>query len=313
MATPSTRASLTGWTSWARHPPSDLHKCKMDAKTFLRDIRAVEDVHEVLGLGSFSTVYACTVPHLGGRVAVKVSVSEAKALSREPDVMKNLQHPNLIQLLAVLHSLPICLAYPVYEGGTLAGLFRASHSEMMPGWQKRLKPASEVASAVAYLHERNIIHRDIKAANIFLTEVARAGDDGLLIMPPAVLGDMGFARVCEEGGELMSRCGSPYFVAPEAVEQRVKYNTKVDVYSLAVLVYSLATLSIFKYSSSDVTATAVKHMLKVSHGWRPCLEKMPGGQEGEALREAVRLGWSHDPNERISSSELVAMLNALVV
>jgi serine/threonine protein kinase len=293
---------------------SDLYKYKMDPKNFLKnDISGVSEVGQLLGQGAFSQVFACTIPSLGGVVALKVSMSECAATAKEATLSLELQHPGLIKLLAVLHHSPLCLAYAMCAGGTLAAFFQAHPREAMPEWEQRLKPASEVNHALSYLHERHIIHRDVKPANIFLTELCHVDESGRVSLPAAVLGDMGMARSFEpDQHDMMSRCGSPDYVAPEVYAgTSVSYDSKVDVFSLTVLIYNLMMLTI-SGNMRDLTATSMNRMLKVMRGFRPSLDGLPGGQKQDALRATIQAGWAHDPKDRPTSQELACMIDVMV-
>jgi serine/threonine protein kinase len=90
---------------------------------------------------------------------------------------------------------------------------------------------STLASAVKYLHEQGIIHRDIKLENIFITE------DGKV-----KLGDLGMSKVLGKEDELIStRVGTPVYFAPEVIQNQL-YSFPVDIWSLGCVFYHLATL-----------------------------------------------------------------------
>ena len=86
-----------------------------------------------------------------------------------------------------------------------------------------------IASALEYLHEKNIVYRDLKPENVLL------GMDG-----SAKLGDFGFAKKLEKGSHTYTFCGTPGYVAPEVVLAR-GYGTSVDWWGLGVLMYVLLT------------------------------------------------------------------------
>ena len=86
-----------------------------------------------------------------------------------------------------------------------------------------------IVSALEYLHERNIVYRDLKPENVLL------GRDG-----SAKLGDFGFAKKLDKGSHTYTFCGTPGYVAPEVVLAR-GYGTSVDWWGLGVLMYVLLT------------------------------------------------------------------------
>merc|ERR1711871_1138229 len=90
----------------------------------------------------------------------------------------------------------------------------------------------ELCLALKHLHNKNIIHRDLKSLNVFLT---RTGN--------LKVGDLGVSRLVEGGGAAMmqTRVGTPLYLAPELVQNQ-KYGLKADIWSLGCLMYSLAQL-----------------------------------------------------------------------
>ena len=80
-----------------------------------------------------------------------------------------------------------------------------------------------------YLHSRNIVHRDIKCANIFLTK------GGIL-----KLGDLNVSKVAKRG-MLQTQTGTPYYASPEVWKDR-PYDLKSDIWSVGCVLYELTTL-----------------------------------------------------------------------
>lgn len=84
--------------------------------------------------------------------------------------------------------------------------------------------------AVMAMHNKNILHRDIKTQNIFMTS------DNVL-----KLGDFGISRELDIDAKAQTSCGTPYFMPPEVCEGK-SYDRKADVWSLGVILYELITL-----------------------------------------------------------------------
>ncbi|XP_033713413.1 serine/threonine-protein kinase Nek1 isoform X7 [Tursiops truncatus] len=89
----------------------------------------------------------------------------------------------------------------------------------------------QICLALKHVHDRKILHRDIKSQNIFLTK------DGTI-----QLGDFGIARVLNSTVELVRTCiGTPYYLSPEICENK-PYNNKSDIWALGCVLYEMCTL-----------------------------------------------------------------------
>lgn len=88
-----------------------------------------------------------------------------------------------------------------------------------------------LTGAVRYLHEKGIIHRDLKLENIFMTEEGKVK-----------LGDLGMCKVMNQKDELIStRVGTPIYFAPEVIQHQL-YSYPVDIWALGCVFYYLTTL-----------------------------------------------------------------------
>ena len=118
----------------------------------------------------------------------------------------------------------ICLVSKYYEKNTLENIIY--HSKLSP--DKILYYFSQLLLAVNYLHQYNIIHRDIKTSNIFIDK-----DDHL------VLGDFGISKILPQYKILTgTQVGTPYYLSPE-LAKGVKYSNSSDIWSLGVVLYEM--------------------------------------------------------------------------
>ncbi|ROL48936.1 Serine/threonine-protein kinase Nek5 [Anabarilius grahami] len=105
----------------------------------------------------------------------------------------------------------------------------------------------QICLGLKHIHDRKVLHRDIKSQNIFLTL------GGLKVK----LGDFGIARMLNNTMELARTCvGTPYYLSPEICENR-PYNNKTDIWSLGCVLYELCTLR-HPFESSNLKQLVLK-------------------------------------------------------
>jgi NIMA (never in mitosis gene a)-related kinase len=88
----------------------------------------------------------------------------------------------------------------------------------------------QMISGLKALHDKNILHRDLKCANIFLNR------DGTV-----KLGDLNVSKVAKYGGLLFTQTGTPYYASPEVWKDQ-PYDNKSDIWSLGCMIYEMACL-----------------------------------------------------------------------
>jgi NIMA (never in mitosis gene a)-related kinase len=98
-----------------------------------------------------------------------------------------------------------------------------------------------MVSGLKALHDKNILHRDLKCANIFLNR------DGSV-----KLGDLNVSKVAQYGGLLFTQTGTPYYASPEVWKDQ-PYDYKSDIWSLGCLIYEMTSLlPPFRASNMDM-------------------------------------------------------------
>ncbi|XP_059100843.1 serine/threonine-protein kinase Nek1 isoform X2 [Peromyscus eremicus] len=161
----------------------------------------------------------------------RMSGKERQESRREVAVLANMKHPNIVQYKESFEengSLYIVMDY--CEGGDLFKRINAQKGALFQEDQI-LDWFVQICLALKHVHDRKILHRDIKSQNIFLTK------DGTV-----QLGDFGIARVLNSTVELARTCiGTPYYLSPEICENK-PYNNKSDIWALGCVLYELCTL-----------------------------------------------------------------------
>ncbi|XP_027693123.1 serine/threonine-protein kinase Nek1 isoform X3 [Vombatus ursinus] len=161
----------------------------------------------------------------------RMSSKEREESRREVEVLANMKHPNIVLYRESFEengSLYIVMDY--CEGGDLYKRINAQKGVLFPEDQI-LDWFVQICLALKHVHDRKILHRDIKSQNIFLTK------DGTV-----QLGDFGIARVLNSTLELARTCiGTPYYLSPEICENK-PYNNKSDIWALGCVLYEMCTL-----------------------------------------------------------------------
>jgi len=194
-------------------------------------------VNEVLGEGAFGIVYACQKHGSSEPYAVKMVDKVDTPLAQiktEANFLRKMDHPNVMKAYDVVYEKCfVCIVMDRLLGGDLIHGMQAYWKEhgKIP-CHSSLHLVRQVAAAGEYLHEQNIVHRDIKSDN-FLCDRKEI----LSLQCKLVLTDFGTAVEIQPGQRLKESCGTTLYWAPEFF--RRDYSIKVDVWAMGVVVYGL--------------------------------------------------------------------------
>lgn len=270
----------------------------------------------LLGLGgSGATVWEARSYIDGSLVALKVAPShttEAQRLRHTANLLAGLHHPNLTNHLAHGDSPDgPWLAMELVRGPTLMTLLQQRGALTLT---QALHVARGVLSALDFLHEHGLVHRDIKPGNVHLTAnhgapwTVRLFDFGLAAPParePRELIDL-----TAQPGAFGLIVGTPEYMAPEQVLGHV-VDGRADLYALGVLLYRLVTghLPYGTDNGPAMTAptqtSARRHELYLAHLREP--PRAPRAPEGEPLPEAfvsaLAMALAKQPRQRVATAE----------
>lgn len=187
-------------------------------------------VGQIIGDGNFAVVRKCIDKIKNQEYALKIidkskCVGKEHMIENEVAILRSIQHPNIIELIAE-HETPseLYLVMELVKGGDLFDAI--SRAVKFPEADAQIM-TQNLASALAYLHDLNIVHRDIKPENL-LVEME---EDRLRTLKVA---DFGLAqKVCEP---LFTVCGTPTYVAPEILTE-TGYGLEIDVWAMGVILY----------------------------------------------------------------------------
>ncbi|KAG2485770.1 hypothetical protein HYH03_015484 [Edaphochlamys debaryana] len=244
--------------------------------------------------GAFSNLYKGT--YCGQEVAVKIlkdvhdDSSQYQEFLQEVAIMRKVRHKNVVQFIGACTRKPnLCIVFEYMSGGSVYDYIRRQEGPLK--LSAVLKLASDVARGMDYLHQRKIIHRDLKAANLLM-------DDNAIVK----IADFGVARVIETTGHMTAETGTYRWMAPEVIEHK-PYDEKADVFSFGVVLWELLTCKV-PYSDMTPLQAAVGVVQK---GLRPGIPpNCPA-----PLADLMEACWAGSPTARPSFRELTPRLQQL--
>ncbi|KAG2391945.1 hypothetical protein C9374_013430 [Naegleria lovaniensis] len=266
-----------------------------------------------IGKGNFGTVVKVKDLQDGKEKAMKIvpcsNLSESSQAYREATTTKQIKHENLVEYLDIFISrsevpgtnitqFDICLVMPIYVKGDLYAMVDARSSTTGKRYitpNMLVEKIYEFAKGLECLHLHNIVHRDMKLKNTFFDETYRVK-----------IGDFGFSRFVHDGEKAHTICGSPNYTAPE-IENSAGYGKEVDIWSLGVMIYEMATLNI-KRSHLSARTDFESYISTL------CSEVMQAYKDKsihEPLIELLKGTIALNPQDRWSASQCVLFLKKL--
>ncbi|XP_029574487.1 serine/threonine-protein kinase WNK3 isoform X2 [Salmo trutta] len=248
-----------------------------------------------LGRGAFKTVYKGLDTETWVEVAWcelqdrKLTKAEQQRFKEEAEMLKGLQHPNIVRFYDSWESVLrgkkcIVLVTELMTSGTLKTYlkrFKVMKPKVLRSWCR------QILKGLQFLHTRTppIIHRDLKCDNIFIT-----GPTGSV-----KIGDLGLATLMRTSFA-KSVIGTPEFMAPEMYEEH--YDESVDVYAFGMCMLEMAT-SEYPYSECQNAAQIYR---KVTSGIKPAsFDKVNDPEIKEIIECCIR----QDKNQRLSIRDLL--------
>ena len=194
-----------------------------------------------IGKGSFGTVYLCQNLKLKELCVIKrINLSklddkEKEETINESKILQKLDHQNIIKFIEVFiekksqTTLNIVTEYA--DDGDLSQKINSQPKKNLFPENLILDYFTQICLALKHIHDKKIIHRDLKSQNIFLTK------KGLI-----KIGDFGVAKNLKNTWKKASTMiGTPYYLSPEIVLSK-PYSFKSDIWSLGVLLYEMMCL-----------------------------------------------------------------------
>ncbi|KAL4509455.1 hypothetical protein ABPG73_022671 [Tetrahymena malaccensis] len=192
----------------------------------------------LLGEGAFGVVYKGEDKNTKQKVAIKqIQQSKfqndlivLKNLKREIEIMQDLKHENIVQLLNFTQTASnVYIILEFCDGGDILSLMKKNEDKRFSE-EIAIKYFRQITEAFKMLHSKGIIHRDIKPANILLQK-------GI-----AKISDFGFARMLDQTNlnlqQKLTALGSPLYMSPQILSQE-QFSSKCDIWSLGVMFYEM--------------------------------------------------------------------------
>ncbi|XP_062062440.1 serine/threonine-protein kinase ULK3 isoform X2 [Lepus europaeus] len=248
---------------------------------------------ERLGSGTYATVYKAYAKDTREVVAIKcvakksLNKASVENLLTEIEILKGIRHPHIVQLRDFQwDSEHIYLIMEFCAGGDLS---RFIHTRRILPEKVARVFMQQLASALQFLHERNISHLDLKPQNILLSSLER---------PHLKLADFGFAQHMSPWDEKHVLRGSPLYMAPEMVCRR-QYDARVDLWSVGVILYeALFGKPPFASRSFSELEEKIRSSRVIELPLRPPLSR--------DCRDLLQRLLERDPSRRISFQDFFA-------
>ncbi|KAI4318569.1 hypothetical protein MLD38_032254 [Melastoma candidum] len=244
--------------------------------------------------GSYGDLFKGT--YCSQEVAIKVLKPERvnsdlqKEFAQEVYIMRKVRHKNVVQFIGACTKGPsLCIVTEFMSGGSVYDYLHKQRGVFkLPAL---LKVAIDVSKGMDYLHQNNIIHRDLKAANLLM-------DENEVVK----VADFGVARVKTQSGVMTAETGTYRWMAPEVIEHK-PYDHKADVFSFGVVLWELLTGKLpYEHLTPLQAAVGV-----VQKGLRPTIPKNTHPKLAELLEKC----WQQDPALRPDFPEVLATLQQI--
>ncbi|MBK8250569.1 MAG: protein kinase [Gemmatimonadetes bacterium] len=267
--------------------------------------RVLQEGYEVdreIGRGGMGIVYLARDRRLKRAVAIKLLPPELAfrgeirtRFLREAETAAQLGHPNIVPIFSVDEREGLVFFVMAFVDGE--NLAVRLHREGAMREEEVRKILVDTARALAYAHERGVVHRDIKPDNILIDR------DGRVMVT-----DFGIARAITEGADARltatgTAIGTPAYMSPEQSMGEREVDGRSDLYSLGIVGYQMLTGDL-PFNASSTPALLVKHL---SEAPPPITDRCPSLSPD--LASAIMIMLEKDPADRFASA--TALANAL--
>jgi len=249
---------------------------------------------KIIGTGAFGTVRSCINRHTKQQFAVKSimlkdNAKNAKLLKSEISLLQRVKHPNIVQVVDVVEDGDYMhIVMEQCNGGDLFD--KLVEEEVKLEEERACEIILSLLDAVAYLHDKHIVHRDLKAEHIMLSE--KGINSNIKII------DFGLATTYNPAAgdpPMTAFAGSPFTVSPDVIKR--KYGKECDLWSVGVITYFLLTNQMPFNADSD--GDVFNKILCGQYSF----PKWAEGSVSEEARDFVSKLIVIDPQERFTAKQ----------
>ncbi len=260
------------------------------------DRRLLIPLHEInvqqkIATGDFGLIYKgtwCEVPVVVKKVCGPMSKKEdQEQFIREVNIMAQLRNPHITQLYGACMEPESCLVMEYMENGSLDKLLERKTLS----YEEQRNLAMDIAKGLLYLHSRDVIHRDLKTANILINAQGQAK-----------LTDFGLSKTADQKVKTIAeRSEAIQWMAPETLGQDV-FSVETDIYSYGMVLWSICTgkKPFANFSEIEITQKILKG---------EC-EKLDTDMPSE-LQSLIHKCWSKSPLDRPSLLDILEVLKSM--
>jgi serine/threonine protein kinase len=247
-----------------------------------------------LGVGSYGKCFLVEAQKSKQECVIKqidirqMTVQEKEETINEARILGSLDHPYIIKLREAYISKKgkLCIVMDFADGGDLCSLIKSRSGQRFPE-QQVLSWFIQICLALKHVHDRKILHRDLKSQNVFLTKEGNIK-----------LGDFGIAKVLSQTMEnAKTVVGTPYYLSPELIDNK-PYNFKSDIWALGILLYELCALEP-PFNAGSIHGLALKIV-------RGVYSPLPT-EYSRDIKSLVSMLLAVDPRQRPTINEVLKM------
>lgn len=266
-------------------------------------------MEKVIGAGAYGKVWRGS--YAGSPVAVKETLAQGSEedIEKEVILLGKIRNPNCVRLLGIFRKSDDPKLYIVTEyvdSGDLTHILRDNAGRLSE--LVKLKIMRDVARGMTFLHENNIVHRDLKTDNCLIYSIQEDAHQY------AVVADFGISKIAPQMGRsdesLTVGMGTPVYMAPECF--RKHYTTKVDVYSFGIVMNEVFSEE-RPWSHLDTMWNHEIHD-RVDQGERPRMNIDPNRHPHEdEIRRIICACWAQSEEDRPKMKEVLIWLDKLIL